>query len=1002
MAVPPTIGRRWLCVAALVSLCLAIGVFRSHSPFSDAEPPLHSEPSGVAQGANSKEAFKVRLAGRTISVAATNAAASAPVAFPRGISRRGTAPFVLVSRTRVNGAVRRRAAACGARVSGAIPPFGLVVEAGPSALNRLRAEGTFLAAVAMTAEDKIAPSLRREMLASKEARIAITAIPLLPEDASGIAASLASMGGEAQEVSTKGRGVIRATIPVENVGKLAERGDVRWIERHVRPVLLNDVVVRPGLMNVTPVRDVQGLTGSGQTITVSDTGLDTGNAETVMADFSVRVAFIGTVSGCVGYDLVGHGTHVAGSLAGNGALSDGAFRGVACGATLNVWQCSAASGDIYLPETELLFQPDRAGSPSYIHSASWGGKNFSEYDSYCVSVDDWMWAHPENLAVFAAGNSRGNRKILSPGGAKNVIAVGATESIRTDKGPDADNPSSVATFSSKGPMLDGRIKPDLCAPGTFVLSTRSTKTTSQGKGLYDDNPNYMFDSGTSMATPLVAGSAALVRQWLMERRGYTNELPTASLIKAILMGGAHDMSGDDDARCGGAAPNSTQGWGRVDLGESLFPTNSSVALVDRIPFADGETFRVKIVTTNAAPLSVQLAWTDYPGEYGAAQSLVNDLDLVVSNETTGAVWYGNGVEGGDRTNSVESVRIGQAEAGEYSVLVSGTMVPYDCMEGGAAALFIRGMIANDDAASDVETVLLTVEADGEAAAETQPSIGRHRVTKGVPVMLSAEDALTDDGEGSIIMRRQAAGWVGGGDVPDSGHGGRMMVRLSQDSSVKWMWNDYTNVLVRSYAMIPSIGTEDQYLFYGEAWHRFGSMLRFRVPESVPGGSESFDMSDKSVVYKDENGTSKRMTVQRLGRIEVAEAGSSDTTPMTNDCGHMATEFSLQIEGGTDILCYFYDVADTNAATTLPTWWYQRYVVHDPNADSVRFTSVSPQLLEWTGGAGLKRIVERTAALGGEAEWCPVYTNAPAPALTNRWEVPSVYSTNSFYRIMVEQ
>lgn len=180
------------------------------------------------------------------------------------------------------------------------------------------------------------------------------------------------------------------------------------------------------------------------------------------------------------------------------------------------------------------------------------------------------------------------------------------------------------------------------------------------------------------------------------------------------------------------------------------------------------------------------------------------------------------------------------------------------------------------------------------------------------------------------------------------------------------------------------------------------MLNFRVPESVPGGSESFDMSAEGVEYKDEDGVRKRMTTQRLGRIEVAATGSSDTMPMTNGCGHMATEFSLRIVDGTDILYYFYDVMSTNAATTLPTWWYQRYVAQDPDADSVRFTSVSPQFLEWTGGAGLNRIVERTATLGGGVDWQPVYTNAPAPALTNRWNIPAIYSTNSFYRIRMEQ
>ena len=106
----------------------------------------------------------------------------------------------------------------------------------------------------------------------------------------------------------------------------------------------------------------------------------------------------------------------------------------------------------------------------------------------------------------------------------------------------------------------------------------------------------------------------------------------------VLTGGAYDMSGDAGADCGGAAPNNEQGWGRVDVGQSLYPTNGAVKLADRIPFIQGETYTMRITTTNAAPLAVQLAWIDYPGALGAEQALVNDLDLVVSNETTGAVW----------------------------------------------------------------------------------------------------------------------------------------------------------------------------------------------------------------------------------------------------------------------------------------------------------------------------------------------------------------------------
>ena len=195
-----------------------------------------------------------------------------------------------------------------------------------------------------------------------------------------------------------------------------------------------------------------------------------------------------------------------------------------------------------------------------------------------------------------------------------------------------------------------------------------------------------------MATPLVAGAAALVRQWLVERRGYAFRPPTAALMKAILTGGARDMSADAGADCGGVAPNGVQGWGRIALEETLFPSNRSVRLVDRIPFAQGSAYTYRVATTNAAPLDVQLVWTDYPGPESDKKTLVlvNDLDLSVSNETTGVVWWGNGVTGGDRTNNVEGVRIPLAPAATYTVRVAGHAVRYDHTGGGAAALYLRG------------------------------------------------------------------------------------------------------------------------------------------------------------------------------------------------------------------------------------------------------------------------------------------------------------------------
>ncbi|MBR1587638.1 MAG: S8 family serine peptidase [Kiritimatiellae bacterium] len=541
-----------------------------------------------------------------------------------------------------------------------------------------------------------------ELLKSNPKTVEVTIAPMSPEALPALEALVRGQGGTVISRAHGRTRLLRARVSPAAVAKLMARDDVRRLEPFVRPRLLNNVAA--GIMGVQEVWNAHGLTGRGQLITTADSGLDTGDPSTVMDDFRGRVRAIVPLDGCWAKDAFGHGTHTAGSLAGNGALSSGQFRGVACESDLWVWSVALKDGSIDPLDYGALFETGDSTQPAYIHSASLGAVTHA-YTAESVEIDAWLWEHPEVLVVFAAGNgwTSGNYftsavdAITSEGAAKNVLAVGATESYRTNTiyRAYADNPSQIFLMSSRGPMYDGRIKPDVCAPGTMILSTRTTQiayTNTVGWLSYAANSNYTYNSGTSMATPLVAGSAALVRQWLVERRGYAFRPPTAALMKAILTGGARDMSTDAGTNCGGAAPNGAQGWGRIDLEETLYPSNRSVRLVDRIPFAQGQTCAYRVATTNVAPLNVQLVWTDYPGPESDDETpvLVNDLDLSVSNETTGVVWWGNGVTGGDRTNNVEGVRIALAPAATYTIRVTGHAVSHDHAEGGAAALYLRG------------------------------------------------------------------------------------------------------------------------------------------------------------------------------------------------------------------------------------------------------------------------------------------------------------------------
>jgi hypothetical protein len=444
----------------------------------------------------------------------------------------------------------------------------------------------------------------------------------------------------------------------------------------------------------------KGVSGEGVFVQVADDGIEQGNASglpgTAHPDLLGRIAGLDNASTDPEADSrSGHGSFDAGILAGTastGFLDGSGFlpgQGIAPGARIHGTKIFNNLGRFEIGTRTF---PDlvavASGRGCTISSNSWGASVFGEYDALAAEFDALARdAHPDAGAqpmtfVFSSGNEgdaaeNGSRTVGSPATAKNVISVGASEGCAMEsvdgcgsEPGDADSLMDVPTFSSRGPLADGRLGPTLIAPGTQVASIASTAPGYDGSGLCDTywplgQVLYARGTGTSHGAPLVAGAAALLHDARVARTG---EAPTPALVKAAFVAAARDVAGGADGFGGFIpnVPNNVEGWGRISL-EDLIPDDGdppgAIAFDQQTVLGDvGDAWEtLAFPMAGGGPVKVALAWTDPPAVPGAAPVLVNDLDLEV--ESGGEIYRGNVLSGGvstaggvaDAINNVECV-----------------------------------------------------------------------------------------------------------------------------------------------------------------------------------------------------------------------------------------------------------------------------------------------------------------------------------------------------------
>jgi uncharacterized repeat protein (TIGR01451 family) len=527
---------------------------------------------------------------------------------------------------------------------------------------------------------------------------------------------------------------------------LAAEDDVLWIAPASPPKVRDNDGIRARTGVDTVHGAPYGLSGSGVDLGIWDGGLVDSHV-----DFTGRLRIEDPFSG-----VDNHATHVAGTMAGDGRNS------ASQGGTAFQWKGMAPGADIISYDwDDPINEHDRAINVRGIELSqnSWG-YGVSDLYGNCWLYGDYDALAPDYDAIitgrygrrisviFSAGNERNDGdcgmssvppylnygNIGPPHTAKNAIIVGATNS----------NNDSMTTFSSWGPVDDGRLKPDVVAPGC----------ESAGEGyIHSTLPGDVYGApgwcGTSMSAPAVSGiSALLIEQY----RNTVGRDPLPSTIRALLIQTAVDMNSGSTVYYN-PGPDYASGYGRVDARAAADAIRARQVNEDQVSNGQSDVYTLT-VPAGTPSLKVTLAWDDVPGTPNAVPALVNNLDLVLvapDGSTNHRPWVlnptnptANATRGVDSINNVEQVLVNNPAAGTWEVRVSGTQVPQgpqlyslvssiwgDDGTGNVGPLTYEGHAINDEGgngdgkANPGETIQLTItlrNGGSETANDVQATI----------------------------------------------------------------------------------------------------------------------------------------------------------------------------------------------------------------------------------------------------------------------------------------